>query len=137
MSASNVGQKVGVNFIWSFAERVGANLISLVVSIILARLILPAEFARIAIILVFINFLAIFVDCGFASALIQKRDVDDTDYSSVFYFNLFASFVIYWVLFFSFLSNFTILTLKVYNCCISDFFNISCYSRKGYFNISK
>lgn len=108
MSASNVGQKVGVNFIWSFAERVGANLISLVVSIILARLILPSEFARIAIILVFINFLAIFVDCGFASALIQKRDVDDTDYSSVFYFNLFASFIIYWVLFFAapYIANF-------------------------------
>ncbi|RSX55924.1 polysaccharide biosynthesis protein [Bifidobacterium dolichotidis] len=82
-------------------ERAAAQLVAFVVSIVLARLLSPREFGLIAIITVFTSLLAVFVDSGLGTSLIQKKDADELDFSSVFYFNLFACVVLYAALFMS------------------------------------
>lgn len=94
-------KKVLSNLIWRFMERCGAQLVSFVVSIILARLLCPEDYGIIALVAVFITILQTFVDSGFANALIQKKDADDIDFSSVFYFNITSCTVLYIVMFFA------------------------------------
>lgn len=88
------------NLIWRFMERTGAKLVAFVVSVILARLLAPEVYGSIALVMVFITILQIFVDSGFANALIQKKDADDTDFSTVFYFNIALCLTLYVILFF-------------------------------------
>lgn len=88
-------KSVFYNLFWRFAERCGAQVVSLVVSLILARLLAPEAYGTIALAMVFINILQVFVDSGMGTALIQKKDADDLDFSSVFYFNLAACLVLY------------------------------------------
>jgi len=93
--------KVIVNFLWQLAERVGAQLVGVVVSIILARILLPEDYGTIALMNVFISILNIFVNGGLGSGLVQKKDADDLDFSSFFYVNtLFCGFL-YLILFFA------------------------------------
>lgn len=88
-------QKVLNNFIWRMAERFGAQIVSFIVSIVLARMLAPEYYGTIALVMVFINILQVFVDSGLGTALIQKKDADDLDFSSVFYFNLIVCLLIY------------------------------------------
>lgn len=88
-------EKVISNFIWRFAERCGAQLVSFVVSIVLARILAPEDYGTIALVTVFTAILQVFVDSGLGTALIQKKDADDLDFSSVFYFNVFVCLVLY------------------------------------------
>lgn len=76
------------NFIWRFSERVLAQLVALIVSIVLARILNPDDYGTVALITVFTTILQVFVDSGLGNALIQKKDADDVDFSSVFYTNL-------------------------------------------------
>ena len=92
------GKVIG-NLLWRFLERCGAQLVSFVVSIILARILSPNEYGEIAIITVIIAILNVFIDGGFGNALIQKVDPDDIDYSTVFYFNVVLSFLMYGIVF--------------------------------------
>lgn len=85
---------------WTFLERISAQLVTFVVSIVLARLLSPDEYAVIAIVLIFVTIADIFVTAGFGSALVQKLDVDNLDFSTTFYFSLVFSLIIYVVLFF-------------------------------------
>ena len=96
----SVAGKVVSGFLWRFAERVSEQLVQFVVSIVLARLIAPAEFGTISLVLVFTQVLQVFVDSGVATALIQKKDADSIDFSSVFYFNLVWCSLVYAVAFF-------------------------------------
>ena len=84
---------------WTFAERFSAQLVSFVVSIILARLIAPDAFGVIALVLVFINILDTFAVAGFGTALIQKKNADSLDFSTVFHFSIFFSVFLYFCLF--------------------------------------
>ena len=99
--ASRKGKTVTTNFLWRFAERSGAQLVSFVVAVILARLLAPEVFGTVALVTVFTTVLNVFVDSGFANALIQKKDADDTDFSTVFYFNLTACSLMYLLMFIS------------------------------------
>ena len=92
-------QTVFSNLIWRFMERCGAQVVAFVVSIVLARLLDPALYGRIALVTVITSILNVFVDSGMANALIQKKDTDDLDYSSVFYFNVAFCLVLYLGLF--------------------------------------
>lgn len=83
------------NFIWRFAERCGAQFVSLVVSVILARILSPEDYGTISLVTVFTTILQVFVDSGLGTALIQKKDADDLDFSSVFYFNFAVCLVLY------------------------------------------
>jgi len=87
------------NFIWRFAERCGAQLVSFVVSIVLARILAPEDYGTIALVTVFTAILQVFVDSGLGTALIQKKDADDLDFSSVFYFNFAMCLVLYAMMF--------------------------------------
>ena len=83
------------NFIWRFAERCGAQLVSFIVSIVLARILVPEDYGTIALVTVFTAILQVFVDSGLGTALIQKKEADDLDFSSVFYFNLVVCVILY------------------------------------------
>ncbi len=96
---SNDGKKVLSNFIWRFLERSGAQCVAIVVSIILARILSPKDYGTIALITVFINIFSIFVNCGFGTALIQKKDSNDSDFSSVFFLQMILCVAVYVVLF--------------------------------------
>lgn len=85
--------------LWRFAERCGAQGISFIVSLVLARMLMPEMYGLIALVSVFINILAVFVDSGLANALIQKKKADDLDFSSVFYANILFCTVLYLLLF--------------------------------------
>ena len=87
--------KVFTNMVWRFAERCGAQLVQFIVSIVLARIIAPEAYGMISIVLVFASILQVFVDSGLGNALIQKKDADDLDFSSVFYFNIIWCLVLY------------------------------------------
>ena len=86
--------------IWRLSERVCAQLVSFGVSIVLARLLLPKDYGIIAMVLIFISLADVFANSGFATALIQKKDSDSKDFSTVFYFSLVISIVLYIILFF-------------------------------------
>lgn len=98
MKKNNSG--VMSNLIWKFAERITAQLITLVVSVILARLLDPEHYGVIAIVTIFITIANVFVSDGFGSALVQKRNADIIDFSSVLYFNIIFSSILYIILFF-------------------------------------
>lgn len=85
---------------WKFSERIAAQAVSLIVSVILARLLLPEEYGAIALVTVFITIANVFVTSGFGTSLIQKKDADDIDFSTVFYFSIVFSAALYIVLFF-------------------------------------
>ena len=95
------GRTVLSNFIWRLAERSGAQIVQLVVSIVLARILLPSDYGIVALMTVFIGILGIFINCGLGSALIQKKDADDVDFSTVFYAQLVFCVIIYSLLFFA------------------------------------
>ncbi len=87
------------NFLWRLAERVGAQGVKLLVELVLARILLPEQYGVIAMVAVFITVFNVFVDSGLGNALIQKKDADDLDFSSVFWFNVVWCVVLYGILF--------------------------------------
>ncbi len=87
--------------IWRFLERSGAQLVSFVVSIVLARLLLPEDYGTISLIAVFTSILNVFVDSGLGNALIQKKDADNIDFSTVFFTNIVFCLLLYVLLFFA------------------------------------
>ena len=89
------------NFIWRFAERSGAEIVTFIVSIVLARVLMPEDYGTVALVMVFIAIMQVFVDSGLSTALIQKKDADDLDFSSVFYFNFAVCIILYLIMFFA------------------------------------
>lgn len=85
---------------WTFGERILAQGVSFVLSIILARLLFPEEYGLVALVLVFINLANVFVSSGFGEALIQKKDASELDFSTVFYCSFALSWGIFFLLFF-------------------------------------
>ena len=83
------------NFLWRFAERCAAQLVTLIVSIILARILTPSDFGTVSLVMVFTTIMQVFVDSGLGTALIQKKNADDLDFSSVFYFNFAVCLILY------------------------------------------
>ncbi len=94
-------KKVATSFIWQLLERFGAEIVTFVVSIILARLLDPVVYGTIALVTVITTILNVFVDSGFCSALIQKKNPDSLDYSTVFYFNILIALALYAGMFFA------------------------------------
>lgn len=89
------------NLIWKFGERFLAQIVSFVVSIVLARMLMPEDYGVISLILVFITFADVFVTSGFSTSLIQKKDADEIDFSTIFFCSFAVSIVIYVILFFT------------------------------------
>lgn len=92
-------RKILASLIWKFSERTGVQGVQFVIQIILARLLSPKDYGVIAIIMIFIALANVFIQSGFSTALIQKKDTDELDYSSVFYLSLGLAGVLYIVLY--------------------------------------
>lgn len=89
-----------IGFVWTFAQQFGNQFIGFIVSVILARLLLPAEFGLIGMIAIFVGIGNALLHSGLTKSLIRGENLDNDDYSTVFYFNLISSVIIYWLLFF-------------------------------------
>lgn len=89
------------SMIWKLLERFSAQIVSFVISIILARVLSPNEYGVISILIIFINFANVIIDGGLNTALVQKKNADQTDFSTILWFCLLLSVVFYIVLFFT------------------------------------
>lgn len=92
-------KKVLSNMLWRFAERCGAQGVSFIVSVVLARLLAPDAYGIVALITVFTGIMQLFIDSGFKNALVQKREADQLDFSTVFYFNVGVGVALYLLMF--------------------------------------
>ncbi len=101
MNDGSLRYKTISGLLYRFAERMLAQTISLVVSVVLARIIAPEDYGAIALITVIITICDVLVTYGFGNALIQKKNTDSIDYSSCFYASLFISIVLYIFLYLS------------------------------------
>lgn len=94
-------KKTVTGLLWTFGQQFSVQLITFVTSIILARVLAPAEFGLIAMISLFMSLGHALMDTGLTSSLIRTQDADHKDYSTVFFINLVGSIIIYIILFFS------------------------------------
>lgn len=85
--------------IWSAIERFSVQGTSFLLGIVIARMVAPSEYGLIALLTIFMAIAQSFIDSGFGSALIQKKDRNEIDYSTVFYFNIAVSLILYGILY--------------------------------------
>ncbi|MBQ9514177.1 MAG: lipopolysaccharide biosynthesis protein [Clostridia bacterium] len=85
---------------WKFAERICAQGVSTIVAIVLARILMPSDYAVVSIVTIFFTFANVFISGGFSSALIQKKETDWLDYSSVLHISFLTALILYAVMFF-------------------------------------
>ena len=95
---TNVGRMVTSGLFWTFGERIGAQLVSTIVTIILARLLEPSHYGIISIVAVTIAFCDVFVSSGFGKAVIQKENAEDIDYNTAFIISETAGIILYVIL---------------------------------------
>lgn len=107
MSNNLIGQ-TAKSVLWSALERISIQGTQFILSIIIARLVVPAEYGLIAMLGIFLAIAQAFVDSGFSNALIQKKNRNQADYSTVFYFNIVVSIGLYILLYFTshYIANF-------------------------------
>lgn len=99
MAEQGMKQKIAKGLFWKLLENGGAQGIQFVVAILLARLLTPAEYGVVGIIMIFITIANVFVQSGFSTALVQKKQADEVDFSSVCYFELAVALVLYGILY--------------------------------------
>lgn len=97
---SELKQKTTTSLFWSFLDKFGHQLINLASSIILMAVVAKGEFAIMGILAVFIAFSNILIDSGFSRALLNRKDISDREYTTVFIFNVALSIFLYLILFF-------------------------------------
>lgn len=95
MNNRELKQKTISSMIWNTIQRFGTMIISFVSNIVLARLLMPEDFGSIGMLTIFISFSEVFIDGGFGSALIQKKNPTQDDYSTIFYWNLIVSTIVF------------------------------------------
>lgn len=122
---NQTGKTIIKSFFWKFAERCGAQLSSFVVSMILARILAPDEYGVLSILLIFISLSEVIVQSGLGMALIQKKEVDNRDYSAVLYVSIFIAVLLYLILYISapLISDFFVMdllapTLRAMSICL-------------------
>ena len=101
MDNNSTRKSIVGGMVWKMGERLLDQVVSFVVSIILARLLVPDDYGLIALTTVFLNLANVFIVSGFSTALIQKKDADDRDFSTVFFCSQICAFLLYGVLFFA------------------------------------
>lgn len=94
-------KRTGIALFWSFLDKGGQQLIQVIILYVMARLVDKSEFGAVAVLSIFSVIANLVQDSGFSSALIRKKEVSQTEYSSVFYFNISISVCIYLIFFFS------------------------------------
>ena len=102
MSANqrNLKNKTISGVIWKGLERVAAQLVSTIVGIVLARILIPDDYSVVSIVTIFFSFCNIFISGGLNTALIQKKDSDILDFSTILIANIVMATVLYAIMFF-------------------------------------
>jgi len=95
-----VQKKIISGLAWSSIERFSVQGAQFVIQVIIARILVPEDYGIIAILVVFLAIFQIFIDSGFSSALVQKHDRSEVDYSTVFYFSVGISIILFFAFFF-------------------------------------
>jgi O-antigen/teichoic acid export membrane protein len=96
----NLKQKTINALTWTTIDRFGQQAVQLIIGLILARLLSPTEFGILGLIMIFATLSFVLIESGFGQALVRKKDAGETDFNTIFYFNIFVSFVLYLLLFF-------------------------------------
>ena len=100
MTSEKIGlRKIVSGVSWSFAEKVLTDIVNLMISIVLARLLYPEEYGLVALIQIFVNISSIFVTSGMGNALIQKKDSSEEQISTIFYLNFVLGICLYVIIF--------------------------------------
>ena len=99
MDSSQLKKSAFTGMIWKMAERVGAQVVTLLISIVLARMLTPDDYSVVGVVNIFFAFCNVFIVGGFNTALIQKKDADKQDYSSVLWVSLGIAGALYAALF--------------------------------------
>jgi len=97
----NIRKKLISGLFWSAIERFGQQSIQFIMTIIVARILSPADYGLIGMLAIFIAISQSIIDSGFGTALIQKQKTTQTDFSTIFFFNLFTGILLFFLLFFS------------------------------------
>lgn len=100
MEEASLKQKTARTLKWNTIDKFASQVLYAVTGVVLANVLSKSDFGLVGAMLVFQAFASLFVDSGFSSALIQKKTPTETDYCTVFYFNLAMSVAIYAVLWF-------------------------------------
>ena len=100
MSEESLKSKTVKGVIWKGIGQYSTYVVQFVISIVLARILAPDQYGIIGMIGVFTSIISIFIDCGFATSLVRKPDHNQTDFSTLFFFNIVASFIGYFIIFF-------------------------------------
>lgn len=98
-TTSEIKQKTISGFFWRLAERICAQIVTFVVTVVLARILLPEDYGMIALVNVFIAIIDSLITGGLSNSLIQKKNADRLDFSSMFYSSILIAFLLYIVLF--------------------------------------
>ncbi len=98
---TSLKKKVVKGALWSATERYSSQGIQFIIGLILARLLTPDDFGLVGLLAIFISLSQAFVLSGFGAALVQKKNRDELDYSTTFYYNLAAALIFYCILFFA------------------------------------
>lgn len=108
MTKDDLKQKTVSGIMWSAIQRYSRMIILFISDIILARLLTPFDYGCIGMLTIFVLLAETFIDGGFGSALIQKKDPSKEDYSTIFFWNLGMAVILYVILYFSapFISDF-------------------------------
>lgn len=100
MSNQSLKSKVARGIVWRLVSRLSTQGVTFLVGIVLARLLGPEAYGRIAVLMIFIGMSETLINCGFGAALVQKKSLTEIDLNSVFYLQLFMAVVFYCILFF-------------------------------------
>jgi len=95
-----LGEKSLSGILWVFIDKLGSSTINFIITILLARLLVPEDFGLVAMVMVFFEISSVFVESGFSTALIREKNISETDKSTTFIFNLITAVVLYAALFF-------------------------------------
>lgn len=93
--AENLKRQTIGALIWNLVDRLGQQILQFVVVIIVANILLPDDYALVAMLTIFTAIGNLIIESGFGAALIQRKDAGDREFSSVFWFNLVMSIVLY------------------------------------------
>lgn len=101
MNSSSLKKKTVSGLFFRFGERILAQLVTTIVTIVLARILLPEEYGIISLITIFITICNVFVSDGLSASLIQKKDSDKLDFSTIFWAGMFLSIILYALVYFA------------------------------------
>ena len=97
--SENLKGKTISGLFWQFCQKGVGQVVSFGISVILARLLMPEEFGLVALAGMFTVLTGIFIDCGMGTALVQKKDADALDYSTMFWAQTAFSIIVYIIVF--------------------------------------